>query len=200
MSQVDRDVLAKKLNLEFAYNNRTKRPYVRSFELLAASGRNILKGTSLPNGKIARWQTENGSASKEFGVILRHFLPTFLLSASFPRRMPKAFERLFDTVFNFGNALEHCLQRLVYMGPIRIPIAPTYKVRGESSSNVGYRGENLLSVLFRDERKPKKQRGLLSQLNKWLDAKFRFVKNIRFEPIICPNKRASKTTTAQNGT
>jgi hypothetical protein len=97
--------------------------------------------------------------------------------------IPAKFSMLAESLYAFRHACESVFGSLIHLQPIRTPIKSVYRVTGESPATVGATGENLLGVLYREERMTKKRRRLLSHLSYWLGAKFGLVKEVQLEPL-----------------
>jgi hypothetical protein len=168
---------------EFAFAKRRKRSYVKRFEVKLNSSESLVSGLCSATGKL----TVHGWADISpalFKASLFHFLPEITARRSVFYPHDKKQVDLLRLSFIYRRAWQECMRTLMHLEPVRFTLPRNYRVTGESPMNVGPRGENLLGVLFRDERRPARhRRELLKWLATWLDEKFKFVRRTSLEPI-----------------
>lgn len=170
-------------SLTFNSTQRVRRTYLKTFEFYRRD-RLLVSGASSSVGELAKWGLGEQRKHKR-NVLLRfeHFLPEIWFTGVSIPRSGEIFT-VARALAIFSRAQHSFFDSLVYLGPIRTPIKPVHRVTGESPVDVGPTGENLLGVLYRDEkRKRLGRRNLLKNLDAWLDKRFDLVKNIKLEPL-----------------
>jgi hypothetical protein len=172
-------------SFEFAFAKRRKRIYLKRFDVKLTSAQSLIAGGCSAAGRLVAWHPWEGVSPTQARGNLFHFIPEASpLRGSFLYGSDKKLVDLFRLLIVYRRVWQERMRALIHLGPIRYTLERNYKVTGESPMNVGTRGENLLGVLFRDERRPTRQRRqLLKQLAYWLDEKFGFVQHIKLEPI-----------------
>lgn len=70
-----------------------------------------------------------------------------------------------------GWAVRRTMQKLDYLGPMRVPPARTYQFSGEKRRKIGLHGENAAGILAMDwARRGKKKQSLLERVSAWLSS------------------------------
>lgn len=165
------------IDLVFGCNRRNRQFYLKSFSVITQGDLKVISGSCNSNGKPNSVTSEVFPEIKPGFLSFVHFLPTFWLKRSTELLV-------FRTLSDNRLMWEKILRETTYIGPVRSTIQMHYTVTGESPTSVGARGENLLSVLFQDQRlSSRRRRGLLAKLNKWLEGHFGFVTDIKLEPL-----------------
>lgn len=174
-----------RFKLEFAATQRTGRIFIKSFSFYSSRGRELLSGAFSSLGQIKQWQTGVELPKRSVHLRFFHFIPSiYLTGAAVPQRIPPPAMSFLEALFSLRSIWDIALGSLIHLQPIRTPIKPVYRVTGESPISVGPTGENLLGVLYRDERRRKSTRkNLLTYLNYWLDRKFGLVKQVELEAL-----------------
>ncbi len=168
------------VDLLFGCNQRNKQFFLKSFSLMSQAGLNLIRGTCNANGKPTSVESALLPTLKPSTISFFHFLPNVWMKRSTQR--PTLF--LNRTLSENRFVWEKIFRETTYIGPVRSTIQMHYTVTGESPTSVGARGENLLAVLFQDQRLSSRRRKLLlAKLNKWLEGHFGFVKDIKLEPL-----------------
>ncbi len=178
-------VIPNRLSLDFSTTPRTNRIYLKEFSYYRRQTELVLSGSSSSLGRVKQWETPVGNGKRDLSVWFYHFVPMLHFRGR-ARQEPfsPGIAALFEGFFGLRELCERVFGSMIHLGPIRTPIAPVYRVTGESPASVGSTGENLLGVLYRDERRKKStRRNLLSHLNYWLDEKFKLVRDVDLEPL-----------------
>lgn len=168
-------------DLVFGCNRRNKQFFLSKFSIQSTIGDDFLSGGTFSNGRLASVQSGLFPNLKSNQIYFFHFLP--LLTAK--RHGSRSFDYyLYQRLLDQRLMWERAFRNLAYIGPVRNTIQVRYPVTGESPTGVGIRGENLLAVLFQDQKIPSRRRKyLLRKLNKWLEGHFGFVTDINLEAL-----------------
>ena len=179
------DIIPNRLSLDFSTTPRTNRIYLKAFSFYRGQNELILSGSSSSLGELRQWETPLGNGKRGFSIRFDHFLPSIFINPRARHRpIPPPIMTLFEGFYGLREACERIFTSMIHLEPIRTPIRQVYRVTGESPTSVGPTGENLLGVLYRDEKRRKvTRRNLLKQLNYWLDEKFGLVKDVDLEPL-----------------
>jgi hypothetical protein len=169
-------------DLVFGCNRRNKQFFLEKFALASTTGDDFLSGSTFSNGRLASVQSGMFANLKPNTVSFFHFLPT--LTARRQESRSYDYYYLYQRLLDHRLMWERAFRNLAYIGPVRNTIQVRYPVTGESPTGVGIRGENLLAVLFQDQKiSPKRRKYLLKKLNKWLQGHFGFVTDIKLEAL-----------------
>lgn len=169
-----------KIDLLFECNRRNKQFFLKNFSLTSRHGLNLIGGNCNANGKPKSVNSVLLPNLKPSSITLSHFLPNIWMKRSTNRTTFDLYRILSENRFIWEKAFKEAM----HIGPVRSTIQMHYTVTGESPTSVGARGENLLAVLFQDQRLSSRRRKLLlAKLNKWLEGHFGFVKDIKLEPL-----------------
>lgn len=171
-------------SLELSASQRAKRIFLKNFSLYKNGDGEMVHASFSSSGVLKTFKSPVDLPKRGVSINFYHFVPTIFWTG---RVGPKASE----TTISFLNSLiwfrEVCrtvFSSLIYLQPIRTPIKTMYRVTGESPVSVGATGEDLLGVLYRDEKARKRaRRRLLEHLNYWLYDKFGLVRDIQLEPL-----------------
>ncbi len=136
-------------------------------------------------GDLRTWKTPLGFPKRGTAVRFHHFIPNIWFTGRARRtRVETEVLAFVNALYGFREIVQNLFASLIHLGPIRTPIKSVYRVTGESPATVGSTGENLLGVLYRDEKTPKRKRhNLLTHLDFWLDQKFGLVRGVQLEPL-----------------
>ena len=172
-------------SLTFAFDRESNRIVVRNFAVSDKAHRFGLTGRQDESG---RWNLSGlpKEVKQHAKLAFHHFVPLIPL----PDKDPRADERTLGLLFWYAlytgsqmPALTSVFENTLYVGPVRQRI-PRYGILGtQAYSELGPSGENLMRVLSRPLPKGKRRRGLIDDLNYWLDKKFRVLRNIRIQNI-----------------
>ena len=169
--------------MEFGTTSRAKRTFIKSFKL-HRDGKDIVEGTMSPSGKLKTWQSPLvSSVDRNVVVDFFHFAPYASYRGRPTERILSEMRRFSLAMYDFRQVCAAIFSSVVHLQPIRTPIRAADRLTGESPVSVGGTGENLLGVLYRDEKRGRSKRRLLSHLNYWLDKKFNLVKDVHIEPL-----------------
>lgn len=179
------DIIPNRFSLDFSTTPRTNRIYLKTFSFYRHQSEVVLSGSSSSLGELKQWDTLLGNGKRGFSIRFDHFLPTLYMNPRARHRpIPPPAMALFEGFYGLREACGRIFNSMVHLEPIRTPIRQVYRVTGESPTSVGPTGENLLGVLYRDEKRRKvTRRNLLKYLNYWLDEKFGLVTDVDLEPL-----------------
>jgi hypothetical protein len=169
------------VELTFGCNRRNRQFYIKKTQVISADGQIVLAAGCYSNGSTAWVESSVVPGLRPSSISFSHFLPSTL-----GKRPPRnAQQHNLSRILLRQQAIwERAFRELTYIGPVRNTIQMRYPVTGESPTGVGVRGENLLAVLFQDQRSSsRRRRFLLAKLNKWLEGHFGFVTDIKLEPL-----------------
>ena len=163
--------------LSFVYDPDRNEVVVQSFDV-----RDSISGSRIAGvRRRASWTLEGipETIRQHTEVYFNHFIPG--LRPKGPEPPKKIARQVLDFAFTLQmkfSLLEWQFQRLSYVGPIRERI-PRYAILGTMPySELTPSGQNLMRVLSskagRSQSKP-----LVKQLNRWLDRKFKMLRNVR---------------------
>ncbi|MGE5112332.1 MAG: DUF3696 domain-containing protein [Acidobacteriaceae bacterium] len=182
--QYPREYMPDSFSLEFAATQRVRRVYLKNFRYFTEGGRDFVSGSFSTLGDLKSWKLKDAAPERGMSLSFFHFLPQPSLGSRSPRRLPDATMQLFDSLWMLRQVFGNVFGSVIHLQPIRTPIKSDYRVTGESPTSVGATGENLLGVLYRDQRRAKGSRkNLLGSLNQWLDAKFNLVRDVQLEAL-----------------
>lgn len=176
----DRERLPNQMDLVFGCNQRNKQFFLKRFSLFSQNGLKLIAGACNATGKPISVTSELLPTVKPSMISFQHFLPAAWVKRSVQHPSLVLYRTLSENRFVWDKIFREA----TYIGPVRSNIQMHYTVTGESPTSVGARGENLLAVLFQDQRlSSRRRRLLLAKLNKWLEGHFGFVKDIKLEPL-----------------
>jgi hypothetical protein len=170
-----------RVDLRFGCNRRNRQFYIKNAQVVSEDGLIILKAGCYSNGKTAWVESSLAPQLKPSAISFSHFLPS-----TWGKKPARSIEghNLSRVLLRQQGVWERAFRDMTYIGPVRNTIQMRYPVTGESPTGVGVRGENLLAVLFQDQRSSRRRRRfLLTKLNKWLEGHFGFVTDIKLEPL-----------------
>jgi hypothetical protein len=169
------------LDLLFGCNQRNKQFYIKKFGIGVANNESFLSGRCSPSGKVVAVESPLIPDLRPSSITFLHFLPTVWLRFLKQARIQRF---AFQTITRHRSIWDEVFKGIIHIGPLRDTIDMRYAVTGESPTSVGGRGENLLGVLYQDQRLSRKRRkSLLMQLNKWLKEHFGIVTDINLEAV-----------------
>ena len=179
------DFIPNRFSLDFGATPRTSRIYVKAFSIYRRDGEMVLSGSSSSSGEIKHWETAHGNGKRGMSLNFYHFLPMIWPTGKARQQpLPANMAFLFQGLYGLRELCDRVFPAMIHLEPIRTAIRQVYRVTGESPTTVGPTGENLLGVLYRDEKRRKTtRRNLLKNLNYWLDEKFGLVKGVDLEPL-----------------
>lgn len=167
----------------FGYNKKARKIYVRSFDLRDASNTLILGVSSNATGHISDAKTEAFVFAPDSKALVKRFSKNLRRRKFFfeyrqiqrLRSIPFGTEgfgderQLASFTSSSYDATEKTFAKVFYLGPLRKKTPRFHPVTGETPQDVGFEGENVFRVLFKDLKASKKQsKNLLDSIKSWL--------------------------------
>jgi predicted ATPase len=171
------------LSTTYAYNRKARRIYLRRFQVYDGKSRLVLDVSSNAVGQVLEVSSQvlsfdfsSKAVVKTFAKNLRRrkFIYEYVQKLRLP--LVGSRDKSFAEERQFSHFLSNCydltereFSRVFYLGPLRRKTLRINAITGETPQDVGFDGENVLKVLYKDYKASKSQsKGLIPRVKTWL--------------------------------